>query len=178
MKTFRDALNIAQFNRATDPNSGIVYSKGANVTLNEVEHRRHVTGDFYGKGARSVISDSAYVYWGTPGIDAQDNPDGTVDIKVYNLDTIHKYRINNTDYDTDGELKMAYQEDSTQTHSASENNSAIRNNYDLALTDRVDISFDDAPAGSQYLVRKNGRYSYEAGGSQTVHRHSTWNSPK
>jgi len=109
MKTFRDALNVAQFNRVTDPVTGITYSKGANVTLNEIEHRRRVSGDFFGKGTRSVNSSSAQIYWGTPAIDAQDNPDGTVDIKAYNLDKFQMYKINGESrdfekyYDIDGD---------------------------------------------------------------------------
>ena len=182
MKTFRDALRIVQHNYAIDPSTGRTYSKGANVMLNEIEHRRHATGDFFGKGTRSVFSDSAHVYWGTPAIDAYDSKDKDgnpiVKIRVYSLDTIQRYRINGTDYDTNGKLKMAYNENSTQSHRLTENSSVIRNDYDLNLRDRIDISFNDAPAGSQYLVCKNGVYSYEAGSPQTVHRHSTWVSHK
>ena len=182
MKTFRDALGIAQNNRAVDPATGKTYSKGANVMLNEIEHRRHAAGDFFGKGTRSVSSDSAYVYWGTPAIDAYDSKDKDgnpiVKIKVYSLDTIQRYRINGMDYDTNGKLKMAYNENSTQSHRVTENRLAIRNDYNLNLTDRVDISFNGTPAGSQYLVCRNGVYSYEAGSPQTVRRHSTWVSHK
>jgi len=165
MSTFREALS---------------HGFGGQITLNKVEHRRHAAGDFFHKGSRTVLSSSAYVYWGVPTIVDTPKDGGGYNDDIEQVSSSNLYDINGKIVNAPGDsspVKFDYAENNSQTYSKNEDNSDIVNDYKLDIGDTINVRVGSV-SFTQNLTREGGKYCYREGAPTSLQRESRWDTPK